>query len=142
MRSRSALGNHLTIAGAYDRANNELRKVLEIDENAWFAHAAPARSSALKAMAPEALRCAETAYRSTSVGILFYQVMCQETETAAGWFEKAVEERDPTLIPFLRHPDETIAGQLPMAGAGQNDEPPANFRIVGALRNWAGSEFV
>ena len=72
----------------------------------------------------------------------FYQVMCQETETADGWFEKAVEERDPTLIPSCVIHDETIAGQLPMAGAGQNDEPPANFRIVGALRNWAGSEFV
>ena len=33
LRSRSALGTR-TIAGAYDRANNELRKVQEIDENA------------------------------------------------------------------------------------------------------------
>jgi serine/threonine-protein kinase len=42
--------------------------------------------------------------RSASVGKLFYHLMCEETEAAADWFEKAIEERDPSLIPYLRHP--------------------------------------
>jgi eukaryotic-like serine/threonine-protein kinase len=143
LRSRSALANHLTIAGAYDQAIHELRKALEIDENAWFAHAALVRCYVLKRMTPEALRSAETAHRlapwnaivagqfaallvrtgdrnqseasiqqlmrspgarGITVGVLFYQLMCEETEAAAGWFEKAIEERDPALIPYLRHP--------------------------------------
>jgi tetratricopeptide (TPR) repeat protein len=127
----------------YDRAVRELRKALEIDENAWFVHAALVRSYLLKGAVPEALRCAETAYRlapwnaivvgqlaallvrigdrsrgeasirqfmdssnprSTSIGMVFYHLICEETDAAAGWFEKAIEERDPALIPYVRHP--------------------------------------
>lgn len=143
VRSRSTLGNHLITAGAYDGAIKELRKALEIDDNAWFAHSALVRSYVLKGIVPEALRSAETAYRlapwnaivagqlaallvrtgdrnvgqalmrqfmdspnprSTSLGMLFYHLMCEETEAAANWFEKAIEERDPALVPYLRHP--------------------------------------
>jgi serine/threonine-protein kinase len=143
VRSRSALGNHLTIAGRYDDAIRELRTALEIEDHPWFAHAALVRTYVLKGMAPEALRYAETAHRlapwnaivtaqlaallvrtgdrsrgealirqfldslnprSTSIGMLFYHLLCEETEVAARWFEKAVEEREPTLVPHLRHP--------------------------------------
>jgi tetratricopeptide (TPR) repeat protein len=142
-RSRSALGNHLTMAGAYDRAIGELRKALEIDENAWFAHAALVRCYVLKGMLPEALRSAETAHRlapwnaiavgqfaallvrtgdrdrgealigqlmgspgagGMTIGMIYHHLMCGETEAAVGWFEKAIEERDPALIPCLPHP--------------------------------------
>ena len=143
VRARSALGNHLTTAGGYDQAIEELRRALEIDENAWFAHASLVRSCVLQGTMPEALSAAETAYRlapwntivigqlaavlvrsgdrnradalirqlidtqnprGTSIGMLFYHVMCEETEAAAGWFEKAIEERDPASLPYLRHP--------------------------------------
>jgi tetratricopeptide (TPR) repeat protein len=39
-----------------------------------------------------------------SIGMLFYHLICEETEAAAGWYEKAIEERAPALIAFLRHP--------------------------------------
>ena len=147
LRSRSALGNHLTIAGAYDRAIHEFRRVLDIDDNAWFTHAALVRSYLLKGMLPEALRCPGAAYRlvpwhaivigqvaallvrtrdrhggealvrefidspssrSISVGMLFYHVMCEETDAAAGWFERAIT----------------------MAGAGWNHEAATNHRMI------------
>ena len=143
VRSRAALGNHLTIAGRYEDAICELRKALEIDDHLWFVHAALARGYFLKAMMAEALGSAELAHRlapwnaiaagqvaallvrtgersrgealmrefldspnarSTSIGMLFYHLICEETEGAAGWFEKAIEEREPTLIPYLPHP--------------------------------------
>jgi hypothetical protein len=42
--------------------------------------------------------------RNISVGMLFYHLLCDEIEGAGAWFEKAIDERDPTLIPYLRHP--------------------------------------
>jgi serine/threonine-protein kinase len=143
VRLRSMLGNHLTTAERYDESIEELRKVLEIDENAWFAHAGLVRSYVLKGVMADALLCAETAYRlapwnaivigqlaavlvvigdrdraeglirelidgpkphTVSMGMVFYHVICEESDAAAGWFEKAIEQRDPAVIPSLRHP--------------------------------------
>jgi tetratricopeptide (TPR) repeat protein len=143
VRWRSMLGNHLTTAGRYDESIEELRKVLEIDENAWFAHAGLVRSYVLKEMMADALLCAEAAYRlaswnaiatgqlaavlvrtgdrkraeglirklidgpkpqTVSMGMVFYHVICEETGAAAGWFEKAIQQHDPAVIPYLRHP--------------------------------------
>jgi serine/threonine protein kinase len=42
--------------------------------------------------------------RGRSIGMLFYDLMCEETEGATESFEKAIEERDPAVVPYLRHP--------------------------------------
>ena len=37
--------------------------------------------------------------QTLSMGMVFYHVICEETDAAAGWFEKAIEQRDPRLSP-------------------------------------------
>lgn len=37
-------------------------------------------------------------------GMFLYHAICAEVDAAADWFEKAVEQRDPLLIPWLRLP--------------------------------------
>ena len=38
-----------------------------------------------------------------------YHLICSEIDEAADWYEKAIEQRDPILIPWLRLP---LANQL------------------------------
>ena len=37
-------------------------------------------------------------------GMVLYHLICAEVDAAADWFEKAVEQRDPLVIPWLRLP--------------------------------------
>ncbi|MBZ5635857.1 MAG: hypothetical protein LAO55_22225 [Acidobacteriia bacterium] len=42
-------------------------------------------------------------------GMVAYHLICSEIDEAADWYEKAIEQRDPILIPWLRLP---LANQL------------------------------
>jgi hypothetical protein len=42
--------------------------------------------------------------RNPAIGMLYYSLMREDIQVAASWFERAVEEREPMLIPHLRHP--------------------------------------
>ena len=38
------------------------------------------------------------------LGFIQYHVICSEIEQAAGWAEKAIEQREPAILYFLLHP--------------------------------------
>jgi len=143
---------------------------LEIDDNAWFAHSALVRSYVLKGIMPEALRCAETAYRlapwnaivvgqlaallvrtgdrnvgealmrqfmdspnprSTSVGMAFLPPHVRRNRGSRQLVREGNRRARPRTRPLSApSADETIAGQLTMAGAGQNDAPAAEYRML------------
>ena len=37
-------------------------------------------------------------------GMVLYHLICGEVDAAADWFEKAIEQRDPIVVPWLRLP--------------------------------------
>jgi hypothetical protein len=37
-------------------------------------------------------------------GMALYHLICSEVDAAADWFEKAIDQRDPILVPWLRLP--------------------------------------
>jgi TolB-like protein/predicted Ser/Thr protein kinase len=37
-------------------------------------------------------------------GMVLYHLICSEVDAAADWYEKAIETRDPTLVPWIRLP--------------------------------------
>ena len=37
-------------------------------------------------------------------GMVLYHLICSEIDAAADWFEKAIESRDPLLVPWIRLP--------------------------------------
>jgi hypothetical protein len=37
-------------------------------------------------------------------GMVLYHLICSEIDAAGDWFEKAIETRDPTLVPWIRLP--------------------------------------
>ena len=37
-------------------------------------------------------------------GMVLYHLICGEVDAAADWFEKAIEQRDPVMVPWLRLP--------------------------------------
>ena len=140
---RSSLAFCLVSAELYDRAIEEARKGLEINENLWIPYQALIMSHLMRNMVPEALAAAERAYQlapwNTRVigllagtlvragerdraealvgqlskaqgglvapsGMVLYHLICSEIDTAADWFEKAIETRDPNLIHWIRNP--------------------------------------
>jgi len=38
------------------------------------------------------------------LGFIHYHLICSEIEQAAGWAEKAIEQRESSIIYFLLHP--------------------------------------
>ncbi|HWZ30507.1 MAG TPA: protein kinase [Bryobacteraceae bacterium] len=40
----------------------------------------------------------------TPMALAVFHAMCGETDAAAGWFEKAIEQRDPSVVGYLRTP--------------------------------------
>jgi hypothetical protein len=36
--------------------------------------------------------------------MVLYHLICSEIDAAADWYEKAIETRDPTLVPWIRLP--------------------------------------
>ena len=140
---RSSLAAGLMSAEIYDRAIEEARKGLEIDEDLWIPYQSLIMSYLMKNMVPEALaaaeksipagflaptviglfagtlaRAGERARAETLIesikdapgrfvapsGMVLYHLVCSEIDAAADWFEKAIETRDPTLVPWLRLP--------------------------------------
>jgi TolB-like protein/predicted Ser/Thr protein kinase len=140
---RSSYAACLMSAELYDRAIEEARKGLEIDENVWIPYQTLIPSYLIKNMVAEALAAAEKAYQlapwhprvigllagilarageraraKTLIdninntpgrfvapsGMVLYHLICSEVEAAADWFEKAIEQRDPILLPWLRLP--------------------------------------
>ena len=140
---RSSFAACLMSAELYDRAIEEARKGLEIDENLWIPYQALIMSYLMKNMVPEALAAAERAYElapwhpriigllagtlarageraraETFIehmndapgrlvapsGMVLYHLICSEIDAAGDWFEKAIETRDPTLVPWIRLP--------------------------------------
>jgi tetratricopeptide (TPR) repeat protein len=37
-------------------------------------------------------------------GLVIFHLLCSDIERAAGWVEKAIEERDPSILIYLRQP--------------------------------------
>ena len=140
---RSNFANCLLSVGMYDRAIQEARKGLEIDENVWLPYLPLVIVYIEKGMMAEALAAAEKGYQHAPwnarviallAGVLartgardraealigqlseaqgghvapgamvLYHLICSDIDAAADWFEKAVEQRDPILLPWLRLP--------------------------------------
>lgn len=140
---RSVLAMCLLSAEMYDRAMEEARKALEIDEKVWIPYLVLVISCVMKGMMAEALAAAEKGYQHAPwnarpiallagvlahmgerdraealigqlsqaqgglvapSGIVLYHLICGEIDAAADWFEKAIEGRDPILVPWLRLP--------------------------------------
>jgi len=140
---RSSFAASLMSAELYDRAIEEARKGLEINEILWLPYQALIVSYLMKNMIAEALTEAEKAYQLAPwhprvIGLLagvlartgeqgradallgqvnkaqggfvapsgrvLYHLICGEIDAAADWFEKAIEQRDPILVPWLRLP--------------------------------------
>jgi serine/threonine-protein kinase len=140
---RSSFAASLMSAELYDRAIEEARKGLEINEILWLPYQALIVSYLMKNMIAEALTEAEKAYQLAPwhprvIGLLagvlartgeqgradallgqvneaqggfvapsgrvFYHLICGEIDAAADWFEKAIEHRDPYLVPWIRLP--------------------------------------
>jgi eukaryotic-like serine/threonine-protein kinase len=140
---RSNFANCLLSVGMYDRAIQEARKGLEIDENIWLPYYPLVNIYVAKGMMVEALAAAEKGYQHAPwnprvIGLLagvlartgerdraealigqmskaqgghvaasamvLYHLICSEIDAAADWFEKAIEQRDPLLLPWLRLP--------------------------------------
>jgi serine/threonine-protein kinase len=140
---RSNFALCLMSAEMYDRAIEEARKALEIDERLWIAYVPLVIVYVIRGMMTEALAAAEKGYQhapwNTRViallaGVLarmgeqgraqtlldqlskaqagfvtpgstaLYHMICSDVDAAADWYEKAVELRDPILIPWLRLP--------------------------------------
>jgi TolB-like protein/predicted Ser/Thr protein kinase len=140
---RSSLASCLMCAELYDRAIEEARQGLEINENLWIPYQTLTMSYLMKNMVAEALAAAERAYelapwnpriigllagsldragersRAKTLidkiddapgrlvapsGMVLYHLICSEVDAAADWFEKAIETRDPTLVPWIRVP--------------------------------------
>jgi tetratricopeptide (TPR) repeat protein len=130
-------------AELYDRAIEEARKGLELDDNLWIPYQALVVSYLMKNMVAEALAAAERAYerapwnpriigllagslaradergRAEALvgqlskakgglvapsGMVLYHLICGEVDAAADWFEKAIDQRDPMMVPWLRLP--------------------------------------
>jgi TolB-like protein/predicted Ser/Thr protein kinase len=140
---RSVLAACFMSAELYDRAIEEARKGLEINEHLFIPYQALIMSYLMKNMLPEALAAAERAYQlapwnpriigllagslarvgerakaETLIehmndapgrlivpsGMLLYHLVCSEIDAAADCFEKSVETRDPTVVPWIRLP--------------------------------------
>jgi serine/threonine-protein kinase len=140
---RSSFAACLMSAELYDRAIEEARKGLELDDNLWIPYQALVVSYLMKNMVAEALAAAERAYerapwnpriigllagslaradergRAEALvgqlskakgglvapsGMVLYHLICGEVDAAADWFEKAIDQRDPMMVPWLRLP--------------------------------------
>jgi TolB-like protein/Tfp pilus assembly protein PilF len=140
---RAVFAMCLMSAEMRDRAVEEARKALEIDEHNWVPYFTLVLGYLEMGFMAEALASAEKAYQMaawhprvigllagvlartgerdraealigqlsksqgghvTPSGMVLYHLLCSEVEAAANWFEKAVEQRDPILIPWLRLP--------------------------------------
>jgi len=140
---RAVFAMCLLSAEMRDRAVEEARKALEIDENSWVPYFTLVLGYLETGLIAEALASAEKAYQIAgwhprvigllagvlartgehvraealigqmsqargglvaSSGMILYYLICSEVNAAADWFEKAVEQRDPIMIPWLRLP--------------------------------------
>jgi Flp pilus assembly protein TadD len=140
---RSGLAVCLMSAELYDRAIEEARKGLEIDQSLFIPYQSLIMSYLMKNMIPEALAAAERAYelapwnprvigllagslvragdraRAETLidhiqdaqgrlvapsGMALYHLVCSEIDAAGDWFEKAIETRDPAMVPWIRLP--------------------------------------
>jgi tetratricopeptide (TPR) repeat protein len=140
---RSIFAMCLLSAEMRDRAVEEARKAIEIDEHIWVPYFTLVLGYLEKGMMAEALATAEKAYQmagwhprvigllagvlartgerdraqgligqmskaqgslAAPSGMVLYHLLCSELDAAADWFEKAVEERDPIMVPWLRLP--------------------------------------
>jgi TolB-like protein/Flp pilus assembly protein TadD/predicted Ser/Thr protein kinase len=140
---RFNLSVFLMAAGKYDRAIEEARKGLEIDESAWIALVPLVFSFFMKGMLAEALAAAERAHQlapwhprmigqlagilarmgdakraetliqqlrdaparpGAPIGMVLYHLIRAEIDAAADWYEKAIEQRDLILIPWITLP--------------------------------------
>jgi len=137
---RSVLASHLTHAGLYDRAIEEVRKALDIDNNNWVAYHCMAEAYAGAGKFEEAAAAAERAHQiapwnALGTGILagalvrignksraaeimrlmgdspaplfgrvLYHLLCSETDAAADWYERTIEQREPFALIFAAAP--------------------------------------
>jgi serine/threonine-protein kinase len=140
---RAVFAMCLISAEMYDRAVEEARKALEIDEHIWVPYFTLVLGYLEMRLMAEALASAEKAYQmagwhprvigllagvlartgehvraealigqmdqakgglAAPSGMVLYHLICSEVNAAADWFEKAIEQRDPIIIPWLRLP--------------------------------------
>ena len=140
---RAVFAMCLLSAEMRDRAVEEARRALEIDEHIWVPYFTLVLGYLEMGLMAEALAAAEKAYQMAawqprvigllagvlvrtgersraealiaqmsqaqgglvaSSGMSLYHLICSEVNAAADWFEKAVEQRDPIIIPWLRLP--------------------------------------
>jgi serine/threonine-protein kinase len=140
---RSVFAMCLLAAEMYDRAIEEARKALEIDEHIWAPYVTLVLGYLEMGLMAEALASAEKAYQMagwhprvigllagvlartgehvraealigqmsqaqgglvTPSGMVLYHLIRGEVDAEADWFESAIEQRDPILVPWLRMP--------------------------------------
>ena len=83
----------------------------------------------------EKLNASANAY-GTPMALAVFHAMCGETDAAADWLEKAIEQRDPSAVGLSADSaDEGLAVQRALAGAGEKDEF-ARRRHVSMKNRW------
>jgi TolB-like protein/Tfp pilus assembly protein PilF len=137
--TRMNLHAYLQAAGRDDEALEQLKKVLELDENLVLAQVSMAMIYADKGDLPEALKIARRAYAvgpwsPDPIGVLagltrrngeevdssllqalgsgetpgdarahaLYHLLCGELDPGADWVERAIEQRDASMMVYLR----------------------------------------
>ena len=137
---RALLATHLNLAGRSDRAIQEMKKALEIDDNLWVAHFLQAIIHVQNGKFADAIVSAQRAHQAVPwhampAGLLaaalvrtgmkdraaaliqemgdsplpiwgrvLYHLLCSETDEAADWFERMIDQREPFAVLFCRNP--------------------------------------
>jgi tetratricopeptide (TPR) repeat protein len=141
--ARAMFAMCLLSAEMYDRAIDETRKGLEIDDKPYSSYIPLVLAYVMKGMMAEALAAAEKGYQIAAwhpriigllagvlarmsepgraealigqlsqaqgglvgaSGMVLYHLICGEVDAAADWYEKAIEQRDPSVVLWLRLP--------------------------------------